>query len=147
MKPIDLERFDRIRRSIQFGVTIKDLAWLVRLVEKLDRQLAAASHQLPVKSREEVPVKRTVNFVFVEVADPTLPDGKNFGIECDACGARFFDLVSKGVSARYPWLIQTGIPLAIEHAKTAHQSTGGIVVPRAAERAALKRPVMSSSAD
>jgi hypothetical protein len=49
LNPADAERFGRIRRSIQFGATFKDLAWLVRLVEKLDRQLSAASCQPPVK--------------------------------------------------------------------------------------------------
>jgi hypothetical protein len=38
MNDSDSERFGRISRSIQYGATIKDLAWLVRLVEKLDRE-------------------------------------------------------------------------------------------------------------
>jgi hypothetical protein len=41
MNDSDAERFDRIRRKIQYGATIKDLFWLVRLVEKLEKQVAS----------------------------------------------------------------------------------------------------------
>lgn len=39
LSPADVERFSHIRREVDFGyaITMKDLRWLVRLVEKLDR--------------------------------------------------------------------------------------------------------------
>jgi hypothetical protein len=45
----DQERFNRIRRETGcgYGITLKDLAWLVRLVEKLE-----AISQLPVVSSQ-----------------------------------------------------------------------------------------------
>ena len=108
---ITVERFARIQRdtAMGYGVTLKDLGWLVRLVEKLDR----GGH-----------LKKTVNFFFVEVADAAAPHGKKFGVRCDACGEQFFDRMSRGTNPR---LLGSGIPLAIEHAKTVHQSTGGQV--------------------
>ena len=101
----DQERFARIQRdtSMGYAVTMKDLVWLVRLVEKLDK--------------EEL-MKKTVNFIFVEVADAK--QGKKVGVECDACGERFFDRLSP--SAR---VLASGVSAAIEHAEKAHQSTGG----------------------
>jgi hypothetical protein len=33
----EAEKFDRVRRNVQFGCTIKELAFLCRLIEKLDK--------------------------------------------------------------------------------------------------------------
>ena len=59
MTPIEAERFARIERQAQYGVTIKDLFFLLRLVEKLDRlakkQLPVASSQLPVQPTSAQP--------------------------------------------------------------------------------------------
>jgi hypothetical protein len=40
MNKTDAERFRRIQReaSLGYGITLKDLGWLVRLVEKLERE-------------------------------------------------------------------------------------------------------------
>jgi hypothetical protein len=105
----DQDRFARIQRdtSMGYAITMKDLVWLVHLVEKLD---------------EAGYMKKTVNFIFVEVADAK--QGKKFGVECDACGERFFDRVSIGANPR---VLESGVSLAIEHAKKVHQSTGGRV--------------------
>jgi hypothetical protein len=105
----DQERFAHIQRdtSMGYAITMKDLVWLVRLVEKLDK--------------EEL-MKKTVNFIFVEVADAK--QGKKVGVECDACGERFFDRLSLGSSPR---MLASGVGAAIEHAEKVHQSTGGRV--------------------
>jgi hypothetical protein len=41
----DAERFERIQRETGngYGITLKDLAWLVRLTEKLDRAVAKST--------------------------------------------------------------------------------------------------------
>jgi hypothetical protein len=65
-----------------------------------------------------------VNFVFIVEDDDTEPTGKKYGVECDACGDRFFDRMSRGV---HPRMLESGIPIAINHANTVHQSTGGVV--------------------
>jgi hypothetical protein len=119
MNESDAERFGRISRSIQYGATIKDLAWLVRLVEKLDRE---NGRDRGGSLKKEVAKK--VDFFFVEVSDATAPTGKKFGVQCDACGEQFFDRLSGG---KNPRLLGSGIPLAIAHAKEVHASTGGVV--------------------
>jgi hypothetical protein len=123
------DRFARIQRDTALGyaITFKDLIWLVRLVETLDRGGS---------------LKKTVNFFFVEVADPSSPHGKKWGVECDVCGERFFDRISQG---KNPRLLASGIPVAIEHAKVAHQSTGGRVGSK--ERIAKTSGLSSASSN
>jgi hypothetical protein len=70
-----------------------------------------------------------VNFAFVEDSDPTA--GKRIGVECDVCRRRFFDLFSGGIRPR---LLESGISAAIRHAEAEHQSTGGMVGLRKADR-------------
>ena len=132
IKQTDVERFQRIQRDVHmgYGVTLKDLALLVRLVETLDK-----GGLLKVK------VKKTVNFFFVEVADAAAPHGKKFGVECDACGEQFFDRVSAG---KNPRLLASGIPVAIAHAKQAHQSTGGQVGHRKESTRGLRAKSVSA---
>ena len=101
MKEADAERFDRIQRSTQFGVTIKDLVWLVRLVEKLEKL---------VPKEDE---KKKITFNAIKEADG------RYGVECSACGDRFFDVKSKGVRPR---LLTSCIELAVAHAKEKHES-------------------------
>jgi hypothetical protein len=43
----DAEKFDRIRRNVQYGCTIKELFWLCRLVEKLDAKPASGIRPQP----------------------------------------------------------------------------------------------------
>jgi hypothetical protein len=111
----DAERFDRIRRSTQFGITIKDLVWLVRLVEKLEKL---------VPTEDE---KKTEKITFNLIKED---DGK-YGVECSACGDRFFDLKSKGVRPR---LLTSCIELAVAHAKEKHDSLRSELPSAAANR-------------
>jgi hypothetical protein len=60
--------------------------------------------------------KNTVNFFFV------CEDGR-YGVECEACGERFFDRLSKSILR--PRLLESGIAIAISHANHVHHSTGG----------------------
>jgi hypothetical protein len=46
----DARRFANIRRGAQYGVTRKDLAWLIAMVEKLDRLASARAGMLPPRS-------------------------------------------------------------------------------------------------
>lgn len=63
--------------------------------------------------------KIKVNFFWVS-------EGDKVGVECGACGEKFFDRMSHprkpGVKPR---MLESGIPRAIEHSKTVHNSTGG----------------------
>jgi hypothetical protein len=121
IKADEAERFRHIQRDVRmgYGVTLKDLALLVRLVEKLDKAEVL-----------KVAKPKTVNFFFVAVDDATMPDGKKFGVECEACGDRFFDRLSKGKKGQGQRVLESGVPQAIAHAKAMHQSTGGTVGPR-----------------
>jgi len=62
-----------------------------------------------------------VNFPFIE-------ENGRVGVECSACGQRFFDRMSKGARSR---MLQSGISVAIDHANSRHRSTGGVIGRRA----------------
>jgi hypothetical protein len=49
MNKTDATRFADIRRKAQYGATLKDLAWLISMVEKMDKQLAAAGSPVAAK--------------------------------------------------------------------------------------------------
>ena len=57
--------------------------------------------------------EKTITFNMVKEADGRC------GVECSACGDRFFDLKSKGVRPR---LLTSCIELAVAHAKEKHES-------------------------
>jgi hypothetical protein len=65
-----------------------------------------------------------VNFLFIE-------EHGRVGVECSACGDRFFDRLSKGA---HPRMLESGISTAITHANSLHRSTGGVIGSRAVER-------------
>lgn len=62
-----------------------------------------------------------VNFYFVWGSGAGECD--RLGVECDVCGERFFDVMSfSGGTAK---VLESCIPVAIEHANAMHESRGG----------------------
>lgn len=45
LNEIDAQRFANIRRGAQYGTTIKDLHWLLSLIEKMDRRIESISRR------------------------------------------------------------------------------------------------------
>lgn len=143
MKCSDDERFARIERdtSMGYAATFKDLAWLVRLVGKLTRG-GAMQPKNAVTQNAISKKKTTVNFFFVDVADPAMPSRRKYGAECEACGEKFFDRLSKGA---HPRVLESGISAAIEHAKMVHQSNGGTLGGKPSVKASKPGRVKTSS--
>jgi hypothetical protein len=48
MNKVDADRFNEIDRKVQYGITMKDLVWLVRLVRKLDEPNPQPSAERPI---------------------------------------------------------------------------------------------------
>ena len=63
MTPADAERFQHIQRDVGrgFAVTFKDLVWLVRLVERLDKTISEPPAMPPVRAVRSVPPRRRLS--------------------------------------------------------------------------------------
>lgn len=83
------------------------------------------------------PPRARVNFRLVIAHDQT-------ALECDSCGELFFDHYSAG---EHPRLLSSGIPRAIDHARTKHQSFSSFKNSTREKDNCLEAPFSPNSAD